>query len=289
MASFFQHLRHEIYRDRVPGGILHSVAFEAIKEVSPSAALILAAELYRWQQFVNRRLSAVNHERWDPGVAKIFRNMGLFDFLQTPNMGGRQASPSTDGEMEVIKYRSGVEVLGEKCDDLLKHITEISGPINAEHFIYDGLIEALKNSKQHAYLEGQQWFGVAPGTWFMSGAYDRGERRLTAAVFDLGVGIPKTLPRSGAWEHLRPYLTLGSSDDGQMIAAAMEYGRTRTHLQERGNGLPTMMRILDHHTGYLRIMSGTGEALYDSVKKTISSKNHDVALGGTLIEWSISK
>jgi hypothetical protein len=74
-----------------------------------------------------------------------------------------------------------------------------------------------------------------------------------------------------------------------MIAAAMEYGRTRTNMQGRGNGLPTMMRILDHHRGYLRIISGTGEAVYDSMRKVVEHKNHSVPIGGTLIEWSISR
>lgn len=286
VASYFQHLRHQIYRDKVKHELPRGIDFEAIETVSPGAALVMAAELYRWQLFIGRRLHAVHQDRWNPDVAYIFNNMGLFDLLDTPNA---QPAKAATGSVEVLRYRSGTEVVGRKCDDMLLHLTEISGPIHAEHFIYDGLIEALKNSKQHAYSEPGQWFGVPAGTWFMSGSFDKANKILTAAVYDLGVGIPHTLPRAGMWEHIRPVISLGTTDDGQMIKAAMEYGRTRTQLPERGNGLPTMMRILDHHKGYLRIISGTGEALYDSLSKTTTSKNHKVALGGTLIEWSISQ
>src|SRR5690606_26210167 len=144
-------------------------------------ALVLAAELFRWQMFVNRRLSAVHQDKWNPSVAHIFRNMGLFDFLQTQNITGVREFSSHSDHVDVIKYRSGTDVTGTDCDDLLKHLTEISGPINAENFIYDGLIEALKNSKQHAYTEPDEWFGVPAGTWFMSGSYYKQEKRLTAA------------------------------------------------------------------------------------------------------------
>jgi hypothetical protein len=286
-AGFFQHLRHQIYRDEVKQEYPRGIDFEALNEVSPAAALIMAAELYRWQLFAKRKLSAVHQDEWNPDVARIFQDMGLFDFLDTPN--ARASKSATGNSIEVLKYRVGSEVIGTTCDDLLSHLTEISGPLNAQNFIYDGLIEALKNSKQHAYSEPEEWFGVPAGTWFMSGSYDKEKKVLTAAVYDLGIGIPRTLPRATIWEFIRPVLQLGSSDDGQMIKAAMEYGRTRTHQPERGNGLPTMMRILDHHKGYLRIISGTGEAEYDSVKKTINSQNHNVSLGGTLIEWSISQ
>lgn len=288
VASFFQHLRHQIYcgeRDRIRH---RAIAFEELKEISPAAALVLAAELFRWQDFIGQRLQAIHQDMWEPSVAHILRSMGLFDFLRTPNLQLDQDTSAVQSDIEVIKYRSDDKVDGTKCADLLQHLTDISGPINAANFIYDGLIEALKNSRQHAYSEPNEWFGVPEGTWFMSGSYDKNRKRLTAAVYDLGVGIPRTLPRASIWEHLRPLLTL-SSDDGQMIAAAMRYGRTRTDLPERGNGIPTMMRILDHHIGYLRIISGKGEAVYDSVEKDVKSYNHSVALGGTLIEWSISK
>ncbi|MER9431375.1 hypothetical protein [Mesorhizobium sp. M0408] len=290
VASFFAYLRFQIYRDKIPSELPRGVAFEAFQRASPGAALVLAAELFRWQQFIGRKLAILRHSLWNPEIDYLFQNLGLFDFLETPNKPKIRRRPEAP-LVEILKYRSDTDVVGAKCDDLLEHLAEISGPIHAANFIYDGLIEALKNSKQHAYLEPDEWFGVPAGTWFMSGSYNRTSQSLTAAVYDMGVGIPRTLPRATIWEGVRGVLTAlgGTTDDAQMIKAAMEYGRTRTMVQGRGNGLPTMMRILDHHRGYLRIISGTGEAVYDSVDSVITTTNHRVALGGTLIEWSISK
>lgn len=286
VASFFSHLRSMAYNDRTfarPFGI----EFATLKSVSPGAGLMLAAELYRLQQFMGRRLSAIRQEEWDADVRRTLQELGLFKLLATPNVYPHFGPAQTAG-VDILEYSVDTEVDGYKCGYLLDCLAEIAGELPAQNFIYDGLIEALKNSKHHAYSD-ERWYGVEPGTWFMTGSYDRIAQQLTAAVFDLGVGIPATLPRSGIWEHLRPYLSLGSSDDAKMIAAAMAYGRTRTQLQGRGKGLPIMMRLLDHHPGYLRIVSGRGEAIYDSLTKDIQEITHAESIGGTLIEWSISR
>lgn len=289
VAGFFSHLRSLVYNDLIFSRQPFGIEFSALKSLAPGAALMLAGELYRIQRFLGLRFSAVRQDEWNPSVRKLLHELGLFDLLATPNV-QRSFLPPREDDVDIIKFSVDTEVTGEKCGHLLDCLSEIAGIIPAENFIYDGLIEALKNSKHHAYSEKGQWFGVEQGTWFMTGSYDRSKKRLTAAVLDLGVGIPHTLPRSGIWEHLRPLLSLGlKSDDGNMIAAAMEYGRTRTTLKERGRGLPIIMRLLDHHKGYLRIVSGRGEAMYDSLTKTIQATSHHESLGGTLIEWSIEQ
>ena len=288
VVSFFSHFRALAYNERAFTQRRFGIDFAALKVLTPGAALMLAAELYRVQKFIGRRLSAVRRHEWDANVSRLLSELGLFDLLQTPNMAPAQYPPRRDG-IEIIKYSVDTEVIPEKCGELLDCLSEVAGSIHAENFIYDGLVEALKNSRHHAYTE-DKWYGVDRGTWFMTGSYNRTEKQLSAAVFDLGVGIPHTLPRSGLWELLRPILSLGlRSDDGEMIAAAMEHGRTSTMLKERGRGLPIMMRILDHHEGYLRIVSGRGEARYDSLTKKVSAISHPESIGGTLIEWSIKQ
>lgn len=288
VAAFFSHFRSMVYDEDAFRRRRFGIEFSALRSLSPGAGLMLAAELYRVQKFLGRRLSAVRQDDWDPDIARLLHELGLFDLLATPNVKSKGWPPRTD--TEILKFSVDTEVTGAKCGYLLDCLSEIAGTIPAENFIYDGLVEALKNSKHHAYSEPGQWFGVDPGTWFMTGSYNKVEKRLVAAVFDLGVGIPHTLPRSGVWEHVRPLLSLGlTSDDGKMIAAAMEYGRTRTTLRERGRGLPIIMRLLDHHKGYLRIVSGKGEAMYDSLTRTIQATSHRESIGGTLIEWSIEQ
>ena len=172
----------------------------------------------------------------------------------------------------------------------MTHLSEIVGKIEAEKFIYDGLIEALNNTKHHAYSDEGRWYGVPSGTWLMCGAYDSQRGKLTAAVYDMGVGIPYTLPRSGLWENIKGIVAkLGRNDDAALISAAMEAGRTRTGLKERGKGLPIMMRLFDHIEGHLRIISGHGEITYASKDKELVLDRKNYAIGGTLIQWQMEK
>ncbi|MDM9626292.1 hypothetical protein QTL95_10315 [Rhizobium sp. S152] len=288
MAAFFSTLRKLAYNEEAFTKRRLGIDFSALRSISPGAALILAAELYRLQKFLGIKLRAVRQHEWDPAIARLLGELGLFNLLETPNVD--HAGVGTDDSVSIIKFSVDTMVTADKCGVLLDGLSDIAGAIHADNFIYDGLTEAIKNAVHHAYSEPKQWFGVPSGTWFMTGSYDRSEKRLTAAVFDLGVGIPHTLPRSGILEHLRQVLSLGfGPDDGKMIAAAMEYGRSRIMLKERGRGLPVIMRLLDHHQGYLRIVSGKGEAMYDSLTKTIRETSHAESIGGTLIEWSIKQ
>lgn len=284
VAGFFTRFRSLAYNRNAFTGPW-GVEFSTMKNVAPGAALMLAAELYRLQRHIGRRLRAVHQDDWDPTVRKTLHELGLFKLLSTPNM---KDDSDSNPLMQILEYSVDTSVDGNKCGTLLDCLGDIAGEIPAQNFIYDGLVEALKNCKHHAYPDDGTWHGVEPGTWFMTGSYNRSKMELTAAVFDLGIGIPASLPRSGVWEHVRPFLRFGS-DDAQMISAAMQYGRTRTTLQGRGKGIPIMMRLLDHHHGYLRIVSGKGEAMYDSLTKSIRETSHAESIGGTLIEWSISR
>lgn len=288
VASFFANLRNAIYNSR--DGHMVGIDFAALKSVSLGAGLMLAAELYRWQKFVGKKLNVVRREEWDPSVSQLLDELGLFRFLNMKNVGIVPAKAENDTQTTFLQYRSGVSVSSADCGQLLGHLSDVAGKIQARNFIYDGLVEAIKNTKHHAYTEPDTWYGVEPGTWFMSGAFDAKESTLTAAVYDHGVGIPNTLPRSSIWEHaVHIVKSFGKGDDGDMIAAAMEHGRSRTRLQERGKGLPTMMRLFDHRPGYLRVVSGAGEAIYDSETQKVHRKNHNVSIGGTLIEWKVSR
>lgn len=289
VVAFFSRLRKLAYNEEAFSKRRCGIDFSALRKISPGAALMLAAELYRLQKFLGIKLKAVRQHEWDPSVSRILHELGLFDLLETPNV-GRENLARDNGRVSITKFIVGSMVTADKCGVLLDSLSDIAGAIHADNFIYDGLTEAIKNTVHHAYSEPLQWFGVPQGTWFMTGSYDKVDKRLTAAVFDLGVGIPHTLPRSGILEHLRHFLSLGlGSDDGKMIAAAMEYGRSRIMLRERGRGLPVIMRLLDHHQGYLRIVSGKGEATYDSLTKQIKETSHAESVGGTLIEWSIKQ
>lgn len=114
---------------------------------------------------------------------------------------------------------------------------------------------------------------------------------MTVAVYDQGVGIPMTLPRSTKWQRVRGWLknaAVTTNDDAEMIAAAMEVGRTSVATDGRGAGLAQYLDFVDHSdAGHLRIISNSGEILYRRGEPIIQKKRHLLALGGTLVEWDI--
>ena len=286
VIGFMQHLRHWLYNGSGGGKRLTKrIDFTKIERISPSAALVLAAELDRWQSTNRMKLAPHQPENWNPEVATILNDLGLFDLLEIrcpEEIKTRDSSNVT----KVLKYIRQKIVDPTRLGDMLVHLTEIAGPIAARNFMYDGLIEALKNAKHHAYIE-HQWYGVGLGTSWMTGAYNPRQKRLTAAVFDCGVGIPQTLPSSSLWSDILPLInTFTGNQSSKRIAAALKYGRTRTMQAERGNGLPTMMRLIDQIGGELRILSGNGEVVYKG-QGQILSKDLPGSLGGTLIEWRL--
>lgn len=219
-------------------------------------------------------------------MAVMLCDLGFFELLNTP---GFKELPNFHGpDIKFIKYKTETIVQTNSCAELLDALSDLVGRIPAETFVYDGLVEAINNVKHHAYLESGHWYGVPDGTWIMCGAYSKSSGSLTAAVYDMGAGIPATLPRSSLWERIREYVPF-VSDDAEMIAAAMEAGRSRTESEERGKGLPIMMRLFNHCTGQLRILSGRGEVIFDGRSGQYIKKKHKLSLGGTLIQFEIQR
>lgn len=286
VAGFMQHFRKRIYGQyAIRRREFTRIDFTKIEKISPSAALILAAELDRWQNTNRMRLTPHEPEDWDPAVGRMLFDLGLFDLLDIDCPDVIKSIDSADFT-KILKYIRMKVVDPARLGEMLEHLTEIAGKIRARNFIYDGLIEALKNAKQHAYIE-DRWYGVGLGTSWMTGAYNPRKKRLSAAVYDCGVGIPETLPKSGIWEQVTDVIaSIDGNECSRRIAAALKVGRSRTGEAQRGNGLPTMMRLIDQLGGELRIISGAGEVLYLG-NDIIKCKSLPGKIGGTLIEWRI--
>jgi hypothetical protein len=109
-------------------------------------------------------------------------------------------------------------------------------------------------------------------------------------LYDQGVGIPSTLPKNYSMEMINSALSLLKiiqPQDGEMIQAAMQIGRSRTRLVHRGKGLADLRGFVERAgSGSLRILSGKGyyEYFADGREKV---QNMGASLGGTLIQWRV--
>jgi hypothetical protein len=273
-------------------------SFETIKEISPAAALVLAAEFERVWQLGGSKPFVANIHRWDKKVVETLWEIGFFDIVGFPTS---TPEPSSAGDEIVVRMRSGKTADPASIAELTSHLQalfpgEAQGSADGLVHMYGALIEAIVNVVRHAYPRQGSFWGRPSRMWWMTGAVDRRVRWTTAVVYDQGVTIPVTLPdwhryggfieRIAASVGIAP-LPSDTRYDGRVIEVAMEESLSSTGEAHRGNGLAQMRNFVDHcHAGHLRILSRCGEVVFRPGSKP-DVKTHDVSIAGTLIEWRV--
>lgn len=269
------------------------VDFRAIKVMRPAAALCVVSELDRWRKIAVRplRLTASKLTEWDPNIRRLLDEMGFFEVLGVA-VPPPPPSPGSTGS-HWIRFKTGTSNDGSLHKQLRLEMQNLVGPFPHSTLLYDALVEAMANAIDHAYPD-DDYFHVSPNTlgkrWWLSGSVDQGAGRIQVIFFDQGATIPVSLPRWSLYERARGVLnTLGwASDDGHMIAAAMEVRRTSTDLGHRGKGFSNITRLADSNpSNKLRIISRNGSIIYrPGMPPEIAEQN--VPLAGTLISWDLS-
>lgn len=265
------------------------IRFETARQVGPAATLALASEIDRWRIHQGIRFRVLDYESWDPNVARLFNEKGLFQLVEA-----RRAPRKTDYSrvtgQRFVKFVRGISVEGELARELRLALQEVSHVLINHSRLYAGLVEAMTNVVHHAYRTD-----LGDSTpenvrcWWMSGSYDNETHLLSIFFYDHGLGIPATLPRKYTTEKIQGILEmLGLPDDeGGRIEAAMEIGRTRTDSPGRGRGLSQIRDVISlHGNGRLRILSGKGEYLYDANGHT-TRRTHAIGISGTLVHWDL--
>lgn len=161
---------------------------------------------------------------------------------------------------------------------------------------FGAISESFTNVWQHAYAEDlKPHYRTLSGAvtlkkWWIALRHIDGQ--LFMAVYDVGVGIPASTRRKGWYsavkQDLVSFLT-GKSPDNQDINTALEYGNSRYKVQGRGNGLPTMKKLVEiNPDGALRIMSGKGMYRFGSRNNTEEWSDLAASFPGTLVQWNIA-
>ena len=255
------------------------VDFREIRSLSPSAALVLAAELDRWNNLPFRgRLRSIDVQQWDPNVRSLLADMGFFELLSVT----QPAEPHST--TRYVKFRTGDEAYGEVIDRLrLEELEPFVGPIPGRIHLYNAVTEAMTNVAQHAY-KGTQ---THRPNWWLSASLD--ENAVTIMIYDQGAGIPATLPRKFG-EQIRKIV---QEDHAEMIRAAHELERTRHEEKYRGHGLKRDVRgYLQYlERGQYRVISLKGEYVYEPLAEGNQHRlyKHSHPLLGTLIEWQLRR
>ena len=251
-------------------------------DFSKTVDLTAAGLVYLYSEIAGIRskfgLSAVriNVNNISPTTRWALRESGILNLTNGGPQPRGQMLPIATGEddqglVDIVDYLIRKAISGRQ----LRGITIDQ----AEQLAGNALAEAMLNVKYHAYpkQEEKRW-------WLTSAILDA---QLFIALCDRGVGIPKTLPTKGWFEHVRRLAP--ADDDAQVIKAAMEYTRSsQTGRSRRGLGTRDIQRlVLDQKSGRLTVISGKGHYRLSgrSGKETATTLHEDV--GGTVIQWTI--
>jgi hypothetical protein len=219
-----------------------------------------------------------------PLMEEVLKQDGVYDSLGV----SCSITPSSD---TVVHWRHATGALADGSEGYTV-LEDYEGRLaeGIQRGLYEGMVEAMTNTVQHAYIEtegealkkhiGRRW-------WMLSQEKDG---KLSVLICDLGIGIPKSLPKSKSyapafvtqmWEKLGLDRT-----DASAIEVAVRLGETRTGKRGRGKGLAEIMSAVDlsDEAGVI-ISSNRGVFAHHAGKN--QSYNHSRAIRGTLVHWEV--
>ena len=259
------------------------IDFSPTIKMFADGTLLFAAELDRINALRPGRVTCT----WPASdvVAQVLQHVGIFEKL---GQSGRCKITATD--VKYWKVDSGAEVRGELAAEAMQRYKDLFP--DEKQKLYRGITEAMTNTRQHAY-EGERGdgFGNVLPNWWMFSEYR--DRRLIVTICDLGIGIPRSLPKdkSGLWPKVLRFLTDERllDADANRIRAAIAVGTSRTNADHRGKGLMEIRSVLDGLGGGIRIHSNCGLYRYDAKtqEETWANFSSDTSIRGTLVLWNI--
>lgn len=284
------------------------IAMDEVREISTSAALVLAAEYERKAIKMDERAPLISVEKWDAGLLHKLDQIGFFK-------GFGYERPAIDDESNyadvlTIPFYSGTKSEMQIVDQQLLKLVEHIDPgyqidSNMVIALNSAVGEAATNTREHAYKKYHTFRYPHVGRWWATGAASIRERQIVVSLYDQGVTIPVSYPRLPAFQQLMATLNLFSSspenqyaNDAKLIQAATVHGNTGRNVGSTvankrigGFGLPQIKDAINLcGGGSLMILSRGGRYIYTLDQGTRSEQldTFDCSVGGTLIEWAVT-
>lgn len=258
------------------------VDFKSIREVTVPGALLLAAELQRWNiMHPTAKLKAVDVVEWDPTVRSLLAQMGFFDLLDVTD----EIPMLTHTEKIYIPFTSRAkrnpQAAHEWVDNNLKNVVD-GIPMSVQ--LVGAISEAVINVMEHAYKKQRV------RRWWLSGGFDSSSKKVRVIVWDQGIGIPERIKTHDSWGKLARILKIFDlTNHAKLIEAAFAVGKTSSQKPYKGKGLSDVKMYFEsiNNDGMLRVLSRRGEFGYRRKNGHVGkiSDNHLSDLHGTLIEW----
>lgn len=253
--------------------------FTETRKIYTQGMLYLYAEVKNLQNLrPNLRFSCI--ESRNDKVNHVLHQVGMFALC-------RHSFTVKKQYRDVVYWRSchGVEVLAESFDKVIDP-DNVLNKIPASIDIYGGCVEATKNAHVHAYIEERKLSPVDnenTAWWIFSQIKDG---KVSIAICDLGIGIPRTLPKTDRNFFMKILASIASRTDAHLIEGAIDTPSSRTQKGYRGNGLKKIAKIAaDDRRASFAIYSGKGYVGTDSGRR--QKCNYSRALPGTIVAWNL--
>lgn len=269
--------------------------FVPLTNVTPGAALILAAEFDRLNSSVNRKPTTINIEKWDEHVYGMLFHLGFFKLLGfSEGRIKRQAltRPPMLADLKIMPMVSGTLAdLTIAAEEIKSLFSTVNADQDLAVKLFSALIDAIENVVNHAYdglpINDRK---LIPRRWWISGAASNLERSITVSIFDQGISIPVSLPIK--WNKDRLFASVLSKfgpgpwrdgQDGEAVKAAMFLSSTSTGISSRGKGLHKIKEIMSELTGgSLLILSRKGCYKWENLQESCFTM--ESPLLGTYVE-----
>jgi hypothetical protein len=272
---------------RLAGAVGHRqvvLDFSSTARMFPTGTLYLTAELDRLKRIWKSRFNVRLVFSENPIVNQVLFQVGI---------GALCGHDSVEEDQFDESVRHWRYATGERMNDAPGRALErFEGRLSDElaSGMWKGVSEAVVNSVQHAYLAPRQ---AGPERlretrwWMFSHVRDN---RLTVAVCDLGIGIPRSLPIVWGEGRIRKLLEAFGvlKPDLAAIRAALQIGATRTGQSNRGKGLPQIWQEMkEHGAAFVGLLSNRGLLTWDGTKQIEKAVEFDESMFGTMIFWTV--
>lgn len=284
LTIFLRKLRKHFTRSRSHG---ITIDFTQTKKFIAAGTLLFYSELAYLKQFPNNETKLKYIPPKNPKALEVLIQIGLHKLLGIR----KPKSKNTNKYDDVLNWKVayGNVVNNEQCAPTIEaYEGQLAEPLIDG--IFKGLAEAMTNTVHHAYTDiREDGLNHKPTTnnwWMFSQARD-GE--LTVVFCDLGIGIPRSLPKTHPSLLDKLLSVFGKVDDHQCIASSVELNATSTKMPGRGKGLANIIEIASkNRAGSVIIYSNRGVyKLSPDATKPVSCDLKNSILG-TIICWNVT-
>ncbi|MBJ8442216.1 hypothetical protein [Acinetobacter junii] len=283
------------------GAVLLILDFKKVRKMGAEATLYFLAELETLMHYNNKLRFKILYSNTDI-VNQVLYQTGILRLLK---INKKMDSTEFDDSVKCWAYASGFNSqVTEKTKDIVKNLgDQFQESIEYTRGWFKVITEAMTNSHHHAYLEPR--FKKHPHQvplkkwWLFSKEVDG---VLTVCICDLGLGIPESLKQNtididdGWFDRVRNFvkeLRQKYNEDSALIKAAIEIGKTRTKLPNRGKGLSQIineLQKLPNSNVSVSILSNKGGFLTKKPQHATSILvPFSDSIHGTIITWTVQK